>query len=63
MFSQESCFINQLQTLFENKVRFEKNLAPRLKSKAFKTKLSQGFWFENILLIEKQNFCFSKVKL
>jgi hypothetical protein len=28
---------------FENKVRFEKNLAPKLKSIAFKTKLSQGF--------------------
>jgi hypothetical protein len=40
------------------RVRFEKHLAPRLESKAFKTKLSQGLWFENILLIETQKLLF-----
>ena len=37
---------------------FEKNLAHRVKSKAFKAKSSQDLWFENTLFIEKQNFSF-----
>jgi hypothetical protein len=41
----------------------ERNLALKLKSKAFKTKLCQRFWFKDVLLIEKQNLYFSEVKL
>jgi hypothetical protein len=44
-------------------VHFERDLAPKLKLKAFEAKLSQRLWFEKILWSEKQVFCFLEVKL
>jgi hypothetical protein len=42
---------------------FERDLAPKLKSKAFKTKPSQILWFENICVDRKAKLLFFKSEI